>query len=200
MLIALEGIDGVGKSTQQERLARRLEAAGHHVVQTREPTEGRYGRAIRDAARAGERMAPEVELDHFVRDRMEHVREVIAPGLAAGHVVVTDRYTLSTVAYQGARGLDPERLLRQAESEFPVPDLALLLELDTDAALERIAARAGTAERAFERASVLEAVAAVFATLERPYLVRVDARGDEDEVAAALWQAARRALPALDLT
>ena len=129
-LVAFEGLDGSGKSTQLERQAARLRAAGHDVVATREPTPGPNGRRIRELAAAGERAPAPDELALFVADRREHVAEVIAPALARGALVLTDRYFLSTVAYQGARGLDPERLLRESEAEFPLPDLALLFDLD----------------------------------------------------------------------
>jgi len=129
-LVAFEGIDGAGKSTQLARLAAALRAQGRSVVETREPTDGPWGRRIRAMARAGERVAPAEELRWFVEDRREHVAQVIRPAIAAGAVVLTDRYFLSTVAYQGARGLDPERLLAEAEAEFPLPDLALVLDVD----------------------------------------------------------------------
>ena len=128
-LIAFEGIDGCGKSTQLARLAERFRAADLDVCITAEPTNFETGRKIRAAARAGEALAPEVELEWFVTDRQLHVDRVIAPALAAGQWVLCDRYTLSSVAYQGARGLDPEEILRAGEEAFPVPDLVLLFEI-----------------------------------------------------------------------
>lgn len=183
-LLAFEGLDGSGKTTQLAGLARRLRARGHDVVATREPTSGVHGQRIRAMAAAGERAAPAEELRLFLEDRREHVAEVIAPAIARGALVLSDRYFLSTVAYQGARGLDPLVLLRESEAEFSLPDLALLFELDPRACLERVRTRGGTPEPAFERLDRLERVAAVFRSLDRPYLVRVDARGSEDEVAA----------------
>jgi dTMP kinase len=183
-LLAFEGLDGSGKSTQLAGLARRLRARGVDAVATREPTDGLHGQRIRSMAAAGERAAPAEELRLFVADRREHVAHVIQPALARGAVVLSDRYFLSTVAYQGARGLDPVALLRESEAEFPHPDLALLFELDPRLCLERVRTRGGTPEPAFERLDRLERVAAVFRSLDRPYLVHVDGRGTEDEVAA----------------
>ena len=181
-LIAFEGIDGSGKSTAAAAVVHALRADGWDVVATREPTDGSFGRRIRAMARSGERVSPEEELRWFLEDRREHVRDVIAPALAHGRVVVTDRYFLSTVAYQGARGLDWKQLLADAERECPVPDVALVFEIDPAAGLARAAGRAGDAEPAFEERSFLERVAAVYAAIERPWLARVDATGAETAV------------------
>ena len=108
--------------------------------------------------------------------------------------MVSDRYFLSTVAYQGARGLDPEALLAANEAEFPLPDLALLLELPTEVGLERVASRGAPAEPAFERADFLARVRAVFAALDRPYLERVDASGTPDRVESRIAAAVSRRL------
>jgi dTMP kinase len=193
-LVAFEGVDGSGKSTQLALLAAALRAAGRSVVETREPTEGAWGRRIRAMARSGERVAPEEELRWFVEDRREHVAAVIRPGVASGAVVLTDRYYLSTVAYQGARGLDPERLLAAAEAEFPVPDLALVLEVEPEIGLARVAGRGGEAEPAFEEASFLARVAALFRAVERPYVVHLDARRARDAVQRDVQDALRRRL------
>jgi dTMP kinase len=164
-----------------------------HVV-TKEPTDGVWGRKIRAMARSGERVTPEEELRWFLEDRREHVTTVLRPGVEAGQIVLSDRYYLSTVAYQGARGFDPQQLLAQAEAEFPVPDLALLFELDPDAALARVHARGGVAEPAFEDAQFLSRVAAVFRSLDRPYLVRIDARGPVETVAIVVRETVRERL------
>lgn len=179
-LIALEGIDGSGKSTAAAGIVRALREEGRDVVATREPTEGAFGRRIRAMAASGETVPPAEELRWFVEDRREHVREIVTPALGAGRTVVSDRYFLSTVAYQGARGLDWKQLLVEAEAEFPVPDLALLFEIDASAGLARARGRAGASEPAFEERAFLERVAAIYAAIERPWLVRVDASRDAD--------------------
>lgn len=193
-LLALEGIDGCGKSTQVAALAATLRRAGHDVVVTREPTDGAVGRRIRELARSGSRTPPEEELDRFVEDRRAHVAEVIRPALEASRLVVTDRYFLSTVAYQGARGLDADAILAESEAEFPVPDLAILLEIEPALALERVGARGGMPEPAFERGEFLERVAANYAALVRGYVARIDARGSEDVVHAAVVECVRARL------
>jgi len=183
-LLAFEGLDGCGKSTQVAALARALEQAGHEVIATREPSDGPAGRRIRSMARSGQRVAPEEELHWFVEDRRAHVTEVIRPGLASGRLVLTDRYYLSTVAYQGARGHDAATILADSEAEFPIPDLAILLEIEPEIALERVGDRGEPLDMAFEQREFLERVAANYRALDRPYLARVDARGSEDKVHA----------------
>jgi dTMP kinase len=175
-LIAFEGLDGCGKSTQLALLADALDARGVDVVRTREPTEGEHGRRIREMARAGVRVDPREELSWFVADRREHVERVIEPALAAGRTVLSDRYYLSSVAYQGARGLDPDGILAESEAAFPHPTLAILVEIEPERGLERVKARlagGGIAEPLFEEVAFLREVARVFAGLRLPYLVRV---------------------------
>jgi dTMP kinase len=194
-LVVFEGLDGCGKSTQIARLAESLQKAGHDPLVTCEPTHGEYGRRIRDMAHGGAPpVAPEEELRWFVEDRREHVAETVAPALAAGRHVLSDRYFLSTVAYQGARGLDAARILAQSEAEFPIPDLALLLELDVETALARVRARGARVEGAFEAHDRLVRVARIFASIDRPYLIRIDARGSPEAVESAIADQVRERL------
>lgn len=194
-LIAFEGLDGCGKTTQIARLAESLRKAGHDPVVTAEPTDGEWGRRIREMARgAAPAVAPEEELRWFVEDRREHVARCIAPALAGGRPVLTDRYFLSTVAYQGANGLDAARILAQSEAEFPIPDLVLLLEIDVPAALARVHARANGIEGVFEARDRLERVARIFASLERAYITRLDAGAGQDAVALAIAAQVREQL------
>jgi dTMP kinase len=192
-LIVFEGIDGCGKSTQLQRAAGTLRARGLDPIVTREPTEGRWGRRIREMARSGEPLAPETELAWFFEDRREHMREVVEPALAAGRLVLSDRSYVSTVAYQGARGLDAGRILADSEAEFVKPALILLFEIPPRQAAERIEARGGAREPVFENLPFQERVAAHFAELEIDGLVRIDATRDED----AIEQDVRRAIDAL---
>jgi dTMP kinase len=176
-LIAFEGIDGCGKTTQLARLAAVAEASGLEPLETREPTDGPFGQRIRAMARSDRRVAPEQELQWFVEDRRTHVAEVIAPALAAGRLVLSDRYYLSSVAYQGARGLDWRKILADSEAEFPAPDLALILRVAPEQGLERVQARGSAAEPAFEELDFLRRVASTFDAIERDYIAR--ANGDD---------------------
>lgn len=183
ILIVFEGIDGCGKSTQLRRLAESLRARGRDPLVTREPTEGPWGRRIRAMARSGEAVEPETELAWFFEDRRQHMREVVTPALEAGRIVLSDRSYLSTVAYQGARGLDAEKILADSEAEFERPDLVLLFELHPEAGLARVDARGGASEPVFENLPFQERVAAIFASLDVPGLVRIDADRAEEEIA-----------------
>ena len=193
-LIAFEGLDGCGKSTQVAALARALRDAGRDVLATREPTDGPTGARIREMARSGTVLPPEEELRWFVEDRRAHVRETLEPALAGGRVVVTDRYFLSSVAYQGASGLDWRRILAESEAEFPLPDLVLLLELDVGEGLARAGGRGNAVEGVFERADFLERVAAIFGAVERPYVERIPAAGSVAEVNARIADRVRARL------
>jgi dTMP kinase len=181
-LIVFEGVDGSGKSTQLALLAEAMRSAGRDVVETREPYDCQSGRKIREMARSADGVTPEQELEWFLEQRREHVRDVLGPALAAGRVVLSDRYFLSTVAYQGARGLDAEKLLTASEAEFPIPDLVLLLEVDPGRGLRRVAARGGPGEPAFEERAFLERVAAIFHSLDRDYIAQIAAEGEIAEV------------------
>jgi len=193
-LIAFEGLDGCGKTTQVERLAARLRLAGSDPLLTREPSDGPWGRRIRAMARGGELLAVEEELHWFVEDRREHVATLVAPALAEGRLVVTDRYFLSTVAYQGARGLEWRQLLARSEAEFPLPDLVVLLDIGPELALERVRTRAPGLETLFERRERLARVAEIFRAIERPYLERLDAAAAPERVAEAVAACVRRRL------
>ncbi len=189
--IVFEGIDGSGKSTQAKRLAEALEADGFQVVLTREPTDGPWGQKIRRIAANGRQgIDPRTELEYFVNDRAEHVTGVIAPALAAGSVVICDRYYYSTIAYQGALGLDPDFIRQENEQKFPRPDLVILLEVPPDTGRQRIeAGRAGGTNRGYERLEFLGRVTDIFDRLTDDNIHRIDAARPEDEVFRDVWTA-----------
>ena len=193
-LIVFEGVDGSGKSTQLALLAETMRAAGREVVETGEPYDCEWGRKIRQMARSGQGVAPEQELEWFLEQRRVHVRDLVGPSLAAGRIVLSDRYFLSTVAYQGARGLDAERLLAESEAEFPIPDLVLLLELGAETGLRRVSERGGTREPVFEQRDFLERVAAIFRGLDRDYIAHIAGAGEIAEVRERVLSEVRRRL------
>jgi dTMP kinase len=163
-LIVVEGIDGAGKSTQVRRLAETLRHEGRTVVESREPTDGPWGRKIRASAAAG-RMSLDDELHAFVEDRKEHVAAVIGPALARGEIVLLDRYYFSTIAYQGARGGDVDAIRRMNEAMAPRPDLVLLIDFSPAEGLRRIRESRGGVPDDFERLDQLEAIRAIFLRL-----------------------------------
>ena len=172
MLLAFEGIDGSGKSTQASKFVEWARAQGLEVIASREPTDGPWGKKIR-AARFTARMSPEDELAAFIADRKEHVETLIRPALARGALVVIDRYYYSTVAYQGARGLDPKSLLQKNRAFAPVPDLVVLVDVDPKAALERIASR-GQGTDLFENLTALTRVREIFLSLVDAHVALID--------------------------
>ena len=140
-LITVEGIDGAGKSTQVERLAALLIAAGHRLVSTREPGATALGRELRRMVLGRElTLSADAELFLFLADRAEHVASVIRPALRKGAIVLCDRFLDSTIAYQGyGRQRDLERIRRwDAESRDGLePDLTLLLDCPVELGAER---------------------------------------------------------------
>lgn len=193
LFIVIEGIDGTGKSTQAKRLGEWFTAQGREVVLSHEPTAGPWGQKVRDSAATG-RLSPEEELEYFLNDRRQHVEELITPSLAAGKVVILDRYYFSTMAYQGARGFDPTEIRKANEAFAPAPDLLLIMDLDVDSALERIGAR-GDAANEFEKRENLERCRAVFLSLASERFVDViDADQTLDEVELKVHEAIERAI------
>ena len=173
-LIALEGIDGTGKSTQIALLADVLRKDGLEVVVTREPTDGVYGQQIRRLYQARDTVSRQDELELFLADRRDHVTRLIAPALEQGKIIVTDRYYFSTAAYQGVVGFDPETIICQNELFAPVPDLVILLELSPAQAVMRIQQYRQDSLNHFEQEESLRQVAQVFKALNRDYIKRVD--------------------------
>lgn len=186
LLIAFEGIDGTGKSTQLQLLAAALAARGYDVLATREPTTGPFGLQIRELFVNRAAVSPAEELELFIADRRQHVAEVIEPALQAGKIVLTDRYYLSTAAYQGAAGFDPVEIIRRNETFAPQPDLAILLVVPPAIGTHRILALRGEKLNAFEQENSLRRVAAVFDRLETGYLQRVDGAGPREKVQLAI--------------
>lgn len=132
LFIAFEGGDGAGKSTQVGLLREALEAAGRTVTITRQPGGTDLGRQIRDLVLHGEHVAPRAEALLFAADKAHHVDQLIRPALAAGEVVLTDRYTDSSVAYQGAgRDLGAQEIhdLNMWAVDALVPDLTVIVDI-----------------------------------------------------------------------
>jgi dTMP kinase len=142
VLVTFEGVEGSGKTTQMHGLARWLRRQGYQVEQTREPDGTALGRGVRRLFEHGPR--PLTEMFLFLAARHQHVAERIGPWLKHGRVVLCDRYTDATVAYQGhGRGLDPEmiRELNVRATGGTLPDLTLLFDLDPVVGFRRIGRR-----------------------------------------------------------
>ena len=143
--ITFEGIDGSGKTTQLNRLAETLRRVGRDVLVTCEPGGTPLGREIRKAfLETKQDVEPLAELLLFAADRAQHVQHLILPALAAGRIVISDRYADATTAYQGAgRGFDLELI----KSVIAIatgglkPDLTLFFDIDPQSAVDRMAFR-----------------------------------------------------------
>lgn len=135
VFIAFEGGDGAGKSTQVRLLASACELSGRTVLVTRQPGGTRLGQALRDLVLHGEAMSARAEALLFAADKAQHVAEVVRPALAAGQVVITDRYTDSAVAYQGAgRALGSREVhdLQMWAVDGLLPDLTFVIDIPTE--------------------------------------------------------------------
>jgi dTMP kinase len=173
ILIAFEGIDGAGKTTQAAKLAALLQQASEPYLSSKEPTNGTWGQKIRESAQSG-RLPAKKELELFIRDREEHVSSVVQPGLDAGKVVILDRYYYSTIAYQGARGIPADQLKSQMEAAFPIPDAVFLLDIDPNLSGHRIAELRGDSPNRFEKIENLRKVRNVFLSLQDDRIIKID--------------------------
>lgn len=193
VLIAIEGIDGAGKTTQSRILMQKLTERGYPAVGLHEPTDGIWGKRIKELAKNGRHdISAKKELSFFLMDRMEDVREHIRPSLNSKKIVVMDRYYPSSVAYQGARGLDAGYIEKKNEEIAPIPDITIVLDLNPEVALRRIRHKRNMTPNHFERQKYLDSVRRIF--LEE-FGNRTDVRiidGDDtrsiQKVASEIWE------------
>jgi dTMP kinase len=195
-LVSIEGIDGAGKSTQIRLLGEWLRKNCIDAVILKEPTDGVYGRQIRQNAAAHKHITPDEEMRLFMLDRREDIRDNILPALEAGKLVVMDRYYQSNMAYQGARGLDPEKIEAENVQFSPVPDLVIVLDIDPAAGLSRITNIRKTALDSFEKEDYLRMVRDIFLSIGRkPNGVIIDASLPPEKVHEAIVRAIEKCLP-----
>ncbi len=182
ILIVFEGIDGGGKTSQAHQLLQVLQSEGYDAVYFREPSESRWGKLIREKAAHADSLSPDEELDLFQKDRRNNVTKNLKPALASKRVVLLDRYYYSTMAYQGAKGLDPQKIRQENECFAVLPDLVFILDVDAEKGLKRIEGR-GTRDLLFEREDYLQKVRDIFLSLQGDIFFHIDARRPMDEVA-----------------
>src|SRR5690242_4768584 len=200
LFITFEGMDGSGKSTQMQRLAARLRGLGRMVLETAEPGGTAIGREIRrillDAA--NQELSPSAELLLYFASRAQNVDEWIRPALARGEVVLADRFTDSSLVYQGCgRGLGTDAVLAldRVACRGLKPDLTLLVDIDVETSLARAHARnASTAagetrmdEQSLEfHRKVYEAYQAL-AAREPKRIRKVDGRASIEKIEQEIW-------------
>ena len=192
--IVLEGLDGAGTTTQAERLATALRAEGHSVLTTREPSDGPIGTLIRQALTgrlvlpggAGP-LASETLALLYAADRTDHLKARVLPALEAGQIVISDRYVLSSLAYQGA---SLSMAWVEAANGYAVPpDLTLFVHVSAAVAAKRRAARGGAAEL-FEEDALQRRIArqyeeAIRRRESQEHIVRIDGEQSVEAVTDA---------------
>lgn len=135
--ICIEGLDGSGKTTQAKILVKNLTKQGYEALYTAEPSNGKIGKFIRRYLHGEGRVSSVVEALLFAADRFEHVSEEISPALAEGKIVVSDRYVYSSMAYQGASGINID-WIRMINGYVLKPDLAIFIDVEPEVVLQRI--------------------------------------------------------------
>ena len=182
LLIVFEGIDGSGKSTQCRMLADLLNKKGIANISLAEPTRGKWGMKIRQLlARGRNGISANEELEWFMNDRREDVKQNIEPALKAGKVVLMDRYYFSTAAYQGALGFDPEKIRVDNERFAPIPDRVLIFHNSPEKSLERIES-SREEKSAFEKRDYLIEVQTIFKSFTGPNIRYVSSDSSLEKV------------------
>ena len=204
-LISFEGSEGSGKSTQISRLAGRLQQSGREVVSTREPGGTEIGEQIRNIIvhnSKGDEMCPETELLLFTAARAQVVREVIAPALVRGAIVLSDRYLDSSTVYQGiGRNLaaDPVSQINRFAVGNVMPDLTLVIDVPTEIGLARIRRRASDLPDRMERENIdfYKKIREGYLLLARGLpdrFVVVDGTQTEDVIEKKIWAVVKERL------
>jgi len=178
--ICVEGLDGCGKTTQTKLLVKRLKAMDLDAVYTAEPSCGKIGRFIQKHCLHGEkRTFPVVEALLFAADRFEHVKMEVVPALNEGKIVVSDRYVYSSLAYQGATGLDL-KWIKMVNEHAIRPDLAIFVDVDPETVIKRLKPKKSVMEN-LETQRKVRGVYVKF--VEKGELVRIDGNRSKKEVA-----------------
>ena len=138
VFICIEGIDASGKTTHARRLVENLRSKAFDAVYTTEPTSGEIGKIIRtNILQSQERVPSVIEALLFAVDRIEHVENMVKPALQEGKIVISDRYVYSSLAYQGAAGLDLKWIEEINKFAIP-PDLAIYIDIPAEVVFERL--------------------------------------------------------------
>jgi len=183
-LIAVEGIDGSGKTTMAVYIKSVLEDFGFRTHVLKEPSDSVYGRMIKTSEK---RFPPEKELELFILDRIEDVEKNILPRISKCISVVMDRYYYSSVAYQGAFGIDPEEILRRNEEIAPKPDLTVLIDVTPETAMKRISNRGKFT--GFEELKYLKRVREIYLSMNSDEIVLINGERPINEVKEECYNA-----------
>lgn len=185
VFIVIEGLDGSGKTTQANILAKKL-SENYKVLCTAEPSQGKIGNFIRDCCLYEEKRLPiEAEALLFAADRIEHIQHEIAPALADGKIVICDRYIYSSLAYQGSTGLSLD-WIQTINARSLQPDFSLFIDVPPERVLERLQRKKSVMET-LETQKKVRKVYLNF--VEKGELILVNGDKSKDEVAEALYSA-----------
>lgn len=188
--IVFEGIDGSGKTLQLARAAEWIRRKGYETVTLKEPTDGKWGTKIRSILEGNEPVVtPEEELMLFINDRRENISEHILPALEKGCIILQDRYYYSSIAYQGARGLNTAEIESRHKTFVVKPDLLLIFDIDPQKGLERICQTRNSQLSIFERIDYLRRVKEIYDALSGDYILHINAGKSPDEVQSDLQMA-----------
>lgn len=180
ILICIEGLDGCGKTTQAKLLVKALRKAKYDALYTAEPSNRKIGKFIKKYCLHGEhRVSAIVEALLFAADRFEHVENEVIPALKNGKIVVSDRYIYSSLAYQGAAGLDLEWIAKINEHAVP-PNLALFIDVNPEMAIQRLKPKKSVMENLDTQKRVREVY---INFVQRGKLVKIDGDKPVSEVA-----------------
>lgn len=188
MLIAIDGIDGAGKTTLAESLAQVLSSLNPLVE--KEPTEySEWGRRLKQSAELG-RLSRKEELEYFHKDRLYHLSTIVMPALQSGRVVIMDRYIDSTLAYQSNSPEEAEELYRKFLPEIVVPDITFILDCDVELGLKRIA-ESRNGNSTFEVKDTLKLAQQIYRSRLGPTYVHIDAQGSKEQILERAVEALR---------
>lgn len=185
ILIAIEGIDGAGKTTQAKNLLDALTKEGFDAVCFKEPTAGQWGLKIREIALNGRNhITIEEELNYFIFDRREDVKENIEPALKSNKIVIMDRYYHSNIAYQGSLGINPEkiRIKNEEEEHFPIPDVVIILDVKPKIGTSRIKKFRKEKLNKYEQEKYLASVRDIFKEMSQENIQIIDGTRSIDEM------------------
>jgi len=212
LFVVLEGVDGAGTTTHTRFLVDGLRARGLPVHTTREPSDGPIGVQIRQVL-TGRLVVPGIHGSRppswttmallFAADRLDHLDSLVIPALEDGSVVVSDRYDLSSFAYQSATSSDAPAAIpwiRELNSRAVRPDVTVVIDVPAEVAEERRRGRGGV-EEMFEHKALQERLVSIYAKAETlvpgDRVVHVSGVGELDAVSARVLDAVREAVPAL---
>ena len=183
VLIAIEGIDGSGKTTMVNRLKEHFTRLHYKVSTFKEPSEGKFGQKIKKLSVEGrENTTPIAEMELFLLDRQENSEKNVKPALGKHELVIMDRYYYSSIAYQGSRGLDLRVIQRENEKIAIRPDIVIILDCAVSIGLTRIEFVRGDIPNHFEKEEHLEKARKIFNQMQAPYIQIIDASPSEDKV------------------